>query len=325
MIYGAATHANVDLAALTTSQGFRIDGAAAGDQSGSSVAGAGDVDGDGRDDLIIGAFQADNNGRTSSGSSYVIHGAAAHANVDLATLTTSQGFRIDGAAAGDWSGWSVASAGDVNGDGRDDLIIGADSANNNGRTGSGSSYVIYGAAAHPNVDLAALTASQGFRIDGAGAFDQSGYLVAGADDVDGDGRDDVIIGAPGADNNGRANSGSSYVIYGAAAHANVDLAALTTSQGFRIDGAASGDQSGTWVAGAGGIDRDGRDDVIIGADLAGNNGRAASGSSYVIYGAAAHPNVDLAALTASQGFRIDGAAAADPRRLLGDQRGRLRR
>ena len=68
VIYGAAAHANVDLATLTPSQGFRIDGAATGNQSGISVAGAGDVDGDGRDDLIIGAGSADNNARTSSGS-----------------------------------------------------------------------------------------------------------------------------------------------------------------------------------------------------------------------------------------------------------------
>ncbi len=311
VIYGAATHANVDLAALTASQGFRIDGAAAFDQSGSSVAGVGDVDGDGRDDLIIGAFQADNNGRASSGSSYVIYGAATHANVDLATLTTSQGFRIDGAATGDQSGISVAGAGDVDGDGRDDLIIGAGSADNNARTSSGSSYVIYGAATHANVDLATLTASQGFRIDGAATGDQSGISVAGAGDVNGDGRDDLIIGAGSADNNARTSSGSSYVIYGAATHANVDLATLTTSQGFRIDGAATGDWSGWSVAGAGDVDGDRRDDIIIGARFASNNGRGSSGSSYVIYGASTHTDVDLAALTASQGFRIDGAATSD--------------
>ena len=120
MIYGAATHANVDLATLTTSQGFRIDGAATGDWSGWSVAGAGDVDGDRRDDIIIGARFASNNGRGSSGSSYVIYGASTHTDVDLAALTASQGFRINSAATSDWSGWSVASAGDVNGDGRDD-------------------------------------------------------------------------------------------------------------------------------------------------------------------------------------------------------------
>ena len=310
VIYGAAANANVDSSALTVSQGFRIDGAATGDRSGRSVASAGDVNGDGRDDLIIGAPEASNS-RSFSGSSYVIYGAATHANVDLAALTASEGFRIDGAATTDQSGISVAGAGDVNGDGRDDLIIGAPGADNEGRGDSGSSYVIYGAATLTDVDLAALTASEGFRINGAAPFDQSGSSVAGAGDVDGDGRDDIIIGAPGADNEGRGDSGSSYVIYGAATHANVDLAALTASEGFRIDGAAAGDQSGISVAAAGDVNGDGRDDIIIGALWADNNGRADSGSSYVIYNAVTHTNVDLAALTASQGFRIDGATTDD--------------
>ena len=125
-------------------------------------------------------------------------------------LLTQANVRIDGGAGDDWSGISVAGAGNVNGDGRDDIVIGAGSAGNNGRAGSGSSYVIYGAATHANVDLAALTASPGIAaVDGAAAFDQSGSSVAGVGDVDGDGRDDLIIGAFQADNNGRASSGSS--------------------------------------------------------------------------------------------------------------------
>ncbi len=94
-----------------------------------------------------------------------------------------------------------------------------------------------------------LLANANVRLDGATASDLSGFSVAGAGDVNGDGRDDVIIGANGADNNSRGLSGSSYVIYGAASPTNLDLAALTAAQGFRIDGAAAGDQSGDSVAG----------------------------------------------------------------------------
>ena len=105
-----------------------------------------DVNGDGYDDLIIGAWYADNNGN-ASGSSYVVFGKASAfaSTVNLSTLDGTNGFRLDGEAAGDYSGYSVSSAGDVNGDGYDDLIIGASDANINGSS-SGSSYVVYGGA-----------------------------------------------------------------------------------------------------------------------------------------------------------------------------------
>ena len=311
VVYGSASASDVDLASLTTAQGFRIDGAAAGDVSGSVVAGAGDVNGDGRDDVIIGAHVVDNNGRTDSGTSYVVYGSATPSDVNLASLSSTQGFRIDGAAAFDESGHSVAGAGDVNGDGLDDVIIGARLADNNDRNGSGSSYVVYGSASASNLDLASLTTAQGFRIDGAAASDQTGSAVAGAGDVNGDGRDDVIIGARFADNNGRGLSGSSYVVYGSATPSDVDLASLSDTLGFRIDGAAAGDQSGVPVDGAGDVDDDGLDDVIIGAAFADNNGRDGSGSSYVVYGSASASNLDLASLSSTQGLRIDGAATDD--------------
>ena len=198
---------------LLTQANITIDGAAADEWSGSSVAGAGDVNGDRKADVIIGAPSADNNSRNYSGSSYVVYGSATPSNVDLNSLGAA-GFRIDGAAKNDRSGTSVAGAGDINGDTFDDVIIGAPGADPNGST-SGSSYVVYGSATPSNVDLNTLGAA-GFRIDGAAASDNSGYSVAGAGDINGDGGDDVIIGAPDADNNSRSNSGSSYVVYGSA-------------------------------------------------------------------------------------------------------------
>ena len=106
---------------LSAARGFRIDGAAAGDQSGLSVSGAGDVNGDGRDDVIVGADAADNNGRGSSGSSYVVFGAA-DARARSSTWRRSHGARGASAStappSSDHSGLSVSGAGDVNGDGR---------------------------------------------------------------------------------------------------------------------------------------------------------------------------------------------------------------
>ena len=122
----------VNLAYLDGINGFRLDGSKWSD-AGRSVSNAGDVNGDGFDDLIIGALYADPNG-SASGSSYVVFGKASgfSATMDLSSLDGSNGFRLDGVAAGDVSGHSVSTAGDVNGDGFDDLIIGAPGADPSG-------------------------------------------------------------------------------------------------------------------------------------------------------------------------------------------------
>ncbi len=266
---------------------FRLDGAAEGDSSGYSVASAGDVNGDGFDDVIIGDYTADPNG-SASGSSYVVFGGATNpGTLNLGDLTAAQGFRLDGAAEGDVSGYSVASAGDVNGDGFDDLVIGTPEAAPGGRSFAGSTYVVFGGATGPgNVNLGALTAAQGFRIDGAGAFDGSGFAVASAGDVNGDRYGDVIVGAYTAGPNG-PGSGSSYVVFGGATpSATLNLGSLTPAQGFRLDGAAVDDHSGFSVASAGDVNGDGYDDLIFGGPGADANG-GNSGRTYVVFGGAA--------------------------------------
>ena len=304
VIYGKASPSDVDLASLGSS-GFRIDGVATDDQAGTSVASAGDINGDGFADVIVGAPFADPSTRTDGGRSYVIYGRAAGSTLDL--RSPGSAVRIVGAAAGDHSGVSVASAGDVNGDGWTDLVVGAPDADPFSRTDAGSSYVIYGSASLADVDLRSLGV-RGFRIDGAAAYDSSGYSVAPAGDINGDGYAEVIVGAPYADpSSSRDAAGSSYVIYGKASPSDVDLASLGSS-GFRIEGAAAGDQSGSSVASAGDINGDGRTDVIVGAPWADPFSRTSAGSSYVLYGTASPSDVDLASPLGSSGFRIDGAA-----------------
>ena len=298
----------VDLLDLGTA-GFRFDGAAASDQSGWSVAGAGDVNADGYDDMLIGAALADTANGANSGAAYVIFGNTDVNSLDLSNLGTA-GFRIDGAAAEDRSGYSVAGAGDVNNDGYDDILIGARGADNNSRVESGSSYVVFGSVTPTTVNLASL-GSAGFRIDGAAADDRSGTSVSGAGDVNKDGYDEILIGASGADNNSRFNSGSSYLVFGSATPTTVDLASLG-SAGFRIDGATSPDNSGWSVAGAGDVDDDGVPDLLVGAPFHGS-----AGSAYVIFGKSDTGTIDLNSL-GTAGFLMDGGKSGEAVAGAGD-------
>ena len=305
----------INLSTLDGTNGFRLDGVAAGDNSSYQVSSAGDINGDGYDDLIIGAHYADNNG-SNSGSSYVVFGTgnAFASTVNLSTLDGTNGFRLDGVAAEDFSGTTVSSAGDINGDGYDELIIGAYGADPNGDF-SGSSYVVFGSgnAFASTVNLSTLNGTTGFRLDGEAVLDESGYSVSSAGDVNGDGYDDLIIGANHADPNGSA-SGSSYVVFGKASAfaSTVNLSTLDGTNGFRLDGEAASDISGYPVSSAGDINGDGYDDLIIGAAYADING-SSSGSSYVVFGSgnAFAPTVNLSTLDGTNGFRLDGVAASD--------------
>ncbi len=287
----------------------RIDGASAGDSLGwVQLAGMGDLNGDGRKDYAVSSQNADHNGRTDSGSTWVVFGRSGAGTIDLASLGTG-GYRIDGATAGEQSGWEVFNVGDVNGDGVEDLLTNAPYADNNARANSGSAYVVFGKSTTSAVDLSSL-GSQGFRIDGATAGDLLGYSSVGAaGDVNGDGRADLILSSTEADNTSRTDSGSAYVVFGKATTGTVDLAALG-SEGFRIDGAATGDRLGNIVAGAGDLNADGRSDVLVTAKYTDNNSRADSGSVYVVFGKATTGTVDVASLGTS-GYRIDGAQASD--------------
>jgi FG-GAP repeat/Bacterial Ig domain len=308
----------LNLSTINGSNGFRLDGDSAS-FSGRSVAGVGDVNGDGIDDLLIGAHFA-----AATGISHVVFGRAVTtpfaSSIHLSSLNGSNGFRLVGAAFGDNSGLPVAAAGDVNGDGINDMLIGAVQADPNG-SNSGSTYVVFGRAATlpfaASIDLSALNGSNGFRLDGVAALNYSGYSVAAAGDVNGDGIDDLIIGAHRASPNG-SSSGSSYIVFGRSGQgafaATIGLSTLNGSSGFRLDGAAAGHYSGRSVAGAGDVNGDGLDDIIIGASGTNANG-GNSGSSYVMFGRSGilpfASVIGVSSLVGSNGFRLDGVGAGD--------------
>ena len=319
IVYGGArapgTGGVLDLGALDGSNGFTLTGIDGDDNSGSTVSSAGDVNGDGYDDLIIGARYADPDGDNRAGETYIIYGGASAPGtdgvLDLSALDGTNGFILTGVDAYDNSGFSVSSAGDVNGDGYDDLIIGARNADPNGDMNAGETYIVYGGASAPiggRFNLSTLNGSNGFTLTGIDGDDQSGSSVSSAGDVNGDGYDDLIIGASGADPDGDSNAGETYIVYGGASAPGtggvLDLSDLDGTNGFILTGIDAGDLSGLSVSSAGDVNGDGYDDLIIGARYGDPNGNRNAGETYVIYGGATGTE-SLTPVTAQ------GTAAAD--------------
>ena len=302
-------------AALDGSNGFTILGAANGDNAGFSASGAGDVNGDGFADLIIGAPFA-HEGGSERGAAYVVFGKAGGfgASLSLSSLDGSAGFKLSGVANSDRAGRSVSGAGDVNGDGFADLIVGAPYAREGGSE-RGAAYVVFGKAGGfgASVALAGLDGSAGFKLSGVANDDRAGFSVSGAGDVDGDGFDDLIVGALFA-HEGGTNRGAAYVVFGHAGGfgASVALASLDGNAGFKLRGVADFDNAGFSVSGAGDLNGDGFADLIVGAfgaDEGGNN----RGAAYVVFGRTGGfgASMALSGLDGSNGFKLSGAADND--------------
>lgn len=272
--------------------GLTVFGDSPGGNLGFTVA-SGDVNGDGIDDLLVGARFAGPSMETQTGEGevYVIYGRSdLSGEVDIAR--GDQDVTVVGARRGDFLGIALAS-GDANGDGIFDLILGASGADGptNDRGSAGGVYVILGSTNLPSrIELGAEEPH--FTVWGAQATDLlPNYLATG--DVDGDGKAELIVGAPSA---GRANvdelpPGEAYVIdVPDAPGSELDLA---DGEGYtRIHGAAALDGLGFFV-GAADVNADGRDDVIIGArDADGpDDSRNNAGEVHLLFGAEQFPAV----------------------------------
>ncbi len=278
VIYGSASlGANISTSAIAGAIGTTINGVDTGSFTGTTATIAGDINGDGYDDMIIGTYGAE--------EAFVLFGkdGGLGNSVDLSTLEGgdgSTGFKIKTTLGVTSFANSVAALGDINGDGFDDFTLIAYAANTPAGTYSGAAYVVYGKGTgfSATLDIDNLNGSDGFRIQGPGIGSEM-TVISAAGDINGDGLDDMIVGA----HHDGGNVGAAYVVFGSTAGFGADFALgdMSSEQGFALEGVVAGDRVGQDVNGAGDINGDGFDDLIIGSEGDSSNG---AGVSYVVYG-----------------------------------------
>jgi len=318
VIYGSTIGfpSTFDSSTINGTNGFVIKGIAGSDYTGWSAEGAGDVNGDGIKDIIIGALWADPNGN-KSGKAYIVFGrnTSLYAEFSLSNLNGVNGFTLNGVAANDFAGRAVSTAGDFNGDGISDILIGADGVDTQGNR-AGAAYLVYGSTTPfaSIIELSSLNGTNGVVLRGPGVNDKAGNALTNLGDINGDGYDDIAIGGHEGDiGGGGTNIGETYIVYGTSSLSSpFFLSSLNGTDGLKIFGIDAFDISGFAVSEAGDVNDDGLPDILIGAYRADPNG-AESGESYVVFGNVngLGTSMNLSNLDGSNGFRIDGVAAGD--------------
>jgi hypothetical protein len=276
---------------------------------GTSVAGAGDVNGDGYADVIVGAFDYDA-GQTNEGAAFLFLGSGSGiASGNPATAAT----QLESNLAGAEFGWSVAGAGDVNGDGYADVIVGACKCD--AQADTGTAYVFLGSASGiASGDLTTAAAQLGTLQANA----QLAYSVAGAGDVNGDGYADVIVGARLYDN-GETDEGAAFVYLGGAKGI---VSGNPTTAAAQLESNQTSAQLGLSVASAGDVNGDGYADVIVGAPTY-DSGQTDEGAAFVFLGgasgiASANPSTAATQLESNQANAFFGKRVAGAGDVNGD-------
>jgi hypothetical protein len=280
------------------------------DGAGAYVAGAGDVDGDGRADLLIGAYWNDEGG-TNAGKAYLVFGASLGADREIPLADADwhfigeEGIQTDGTeppcetddhgstddpdtCGGDWVGHSVNPAGDVDGDGLADIVV-CGYRSDDKAYDAGKIYLIYGdrlAGLSGTLDLADADVA----FWGEAELDRMGHSVITAGDVDGDGRDDLITGSYGNDDGGE-RSGKGYLVLGSSIEPGA-LIDLSTDADYAWVGEEAADEAAYINAPAGDVDGDGLADFYM-ASLRNDeggfgtapHGETGAGKVYVLLGA----------------------------------------
>ena len=288
--FSSVGHAS-DQVFIDTAQ-IQIIGAHAEDHLGASTSGAGDVNGDGIPDIVAGAPGSDNHSHNTGGKAYVILGSSSPATeLDLLYPHPGSVIIIQGAPGGSMLGASVSGAGDVNGDGYDDYIIGAPGASSSypDEEQAGRAYLIYGSANPAGIVDVSNLGSSGVEIIGAREGSHLGASVSGARDFDGDGFADILLGAPEDSNDSEEVCGSAFLIRGSNSlpstidlknsHSNVTI--------FRSGGPHQ--EVGSCVADLEDFNGDGKSDIAIASMRHSDGSSANAGRAWIIYGGSAPP------------------------------------
>jgi hypothetical protein len=299
---------------------LRFVGELAGDSLGESVSSAGDIDGDGRADLLLGAHYNDEGGG-DAGAAYVFLSTdellATRSIIDLG----SADLKLIGEQATDQAGAAVRHARDVDGDGRVDLVVGAPYSARGG-TESGAVYLLLSSGALSSGDNSLDLGSADLILVGEDADDRAGRRLAIIEDVDEDGRSDLLIGASWQDEGGE-NSGAAYLLFGSGALASPDGTLSLQDADLKLLGEAANDRAGYSVASAGDIDGDGGAEILIGATH-NDEGGDDVGAVYLLYSPelSALGGATLSLAEADQkligeavddiaGYEVDGAGDVD--------------
>jgi len=308
--FGASSLSGTKSLGEGQSADLTILGKGATDVLGASVSAAGDVNGDGFDDIIVGAYKNNDGGGNNEGAAYIFFGANNLSGTKNLGGADSADVTMLGKGATDRLGYTVSGAGDINGDGFDDVIVGAPSNDDGGGNDEGAAYVIFGASnLSGTFDVGGGGQSPNITIFGKATDDFMGNSVSGSGDVNGDGFDDFIIGAYFNDD-GQNNGGAAYIFFGASNLSGTKNLGGVDSADVTILG--NDGYLGNSVSGAGDVNDDGFDDIMVGAYnsndcAAGTN----CGATYIFYGSSSLSGTKDVGSGPSADVTILGKAATD--------------